>query len=83
MLALDVLSKAVHRAEPEGFIRSFVDEGAPMEALLSKLRELQRKDGPTLYLDTVLEAFPSRTRRMNVGRSGRQSTHKPNLCWTP
>jgi LuxR family maltose regulon positive regulatory protein len=56
--ALDALLQAVRLAEPEGYIRSFVDEGAPMAALLSKLRQEQGKAGPTPYLDTVLAAFP-------------------------
>jgi len=47
----------VRLAEPEGYIRRFVDEGAPMAALLSRLREQERKQGPTSYLDTVLAAF--------------------------
>jgi LuxR family maltose regulon positive regulatory protein len=58
MQALDNLSEAVLLAEPEGFIRSFVDEGAPMENLLSKLRDEQCKQGPTPHLDTLLAAFP-------------------------
>ncbi len=56
-LALDVLSEAVRLAEPEGYIRSFVDEGAPMATLLYRLRKRDRKSGPTPYLDTVLAAF--------------------------
>jgi len=60
--ALDTLSQAVHLAEPEGYIRSFVDEGVPMAALLSKLREEQRKSGPTSYLDTLLTAFPQQSK---------------------
>jgi LuxR family maltose regulon positive regulatory protein len=56
--ALDALSEAVHLAEPEGYIRSFVDEGPPMAALLSKLRDEQCKQGPTPYLDGLLAAFP-------------------------
>ena len=55
--ALTVLAQALHLAEPEGYIRIFVDEGAPMAALLSRLREQERKHGPTPYLDTVLAAF--------------------------
>ena len=55
--ALSALSEAVRLAEPEGYIRSFVDEGVPMEALLDRLQEEQRKDGPTPYLDTLLAAF--------------------------
>src|SRR5260370_28623392 len=52
MQALDALSEAGRLAEPEGFIRSFVDEGTPMEALLSTLQDHQRKDSPTPYLHT-------------------------------
>jgi len=55
--ALSVLSEAIRLAEPEGYIRSFVDEGVPMAALLSQLREQQHKAGPTPYLDTLLTAF--------------------------
>jgi len=58
MLALSALSEAVRLAEPEGYIRSFVEEGAPMASLLAMLREEQRKAGPTPYLDTLLAAFP-------------------------
>jgi LuxR family maltose regulon positive regulatory protein len=55
--ALVALSEAVHLAEPEGYIRSFVEEGAPMADLLRRLREEQRKDQPTPYLDTLLATF--------------------------
>src|SRR5206468_9068672 len=56
--ALSALSEAVRLSEPEGYIRSFVDEGAPMAALLSRLQEQRREAGPTPYLDTLLAAFP-------------------------
>lgn len=56
--ALSALSEAVRLAEPEGYIRSFVDEGAAIATLLSKLRDEQRKQGPTPYLDTLLATFP-------------------------
>jgi LuxR family maltose regulon positive regulatory protein len=55
--ALDALSEAIRLAEPEGYIRSFVDEGVPMEALLYQLRKRDGKHGPTPYLDTLLTAF--------------------------
>ncbi len=55
--AIAALTQAVHLAEPEGYMRSFLDEGVPMAALLSKLRDRQRKQGPTPYLDKVLTAF--------------------------
>jgi LuxR family maltose regulon positive regulatory protein len=70
--ALSVLSQAVHLAKPEGYIRCFVDEGAPMAALLSRLWEQERKQGPTPYLDTVLAAFaPSpRNDKAETGLTG-------------
>jgi len=55
--ALSALSEAVRLSEPEGYIRSFVDEGTPMEALLCRLQEEQRQQGPTPYLDTLQAAF--------------------------
>jgi LuxR family transcriptional regulator, maltose regulon positive regulatory protein len=57
-LALSFLSEAVRLAEPEGYICSFVDEGPPMAALLSRLRKEQYKAMLTPYLDIVLAAFP-------------------------
>ena len=66
--ALDALSEAVRLAEPEGYIRSFVDEGAPMETLLSRLQEEQCQRGPTPYLDTLLAAFETRRGSRSVKR---------------
>jgi DNA-binding CsgD family transcriptional regulator len=60
--ALDILSEAVKLAEPEGYIRSFVDEGTSMEALLYRLRKQRRKQGPTPYLDRLLAAFQQESR---------------------
>lgn len=57
--ALSALAQAVCLAEPEGYIRSFVDESPAMAALLVLLRDQQLKQGPTIYLDTLLAAFPS------------------------
>ncbi|CAA9305902.1 MAG: hypothetical protein AVDCRST_MAG93-4911, partial [uncultured Chloroflexia bacterium] len=48
------LLRALKLAEPEGYCRSFVDLGPAMHALLKQLA----KDRPTLYLTTLLEAFP-------------------------
>ncbi len=61
MQALDALSEAIRLAEPEGYTRSFVEEGAPMESLLRQLQKRYRKHGPTPYLDTVLAAFQQET----------------------
>jgi LuxR family maltose regulon positive regulatory protein len=55
--ALDMLAQTVARAEPEGFIRRFVDEGEPIATLLATLREQQRQQQqPTRYLDELLVA---------------------------
>src|SRR5712692_3425905 len=55
--ALAVLAQAVQLAEPEGYIRIFVDEGAPMARMLSRLSEREDRQVPTGYLDTLLAAF--------------------------
>ena len=55
--ALAVLAQALRVAEPEGSIRSFVDEGAVMAALLFRLREQEQKKRPTPYLDALLTAL--------------------------
>ncbi len=62
MLALDSLLEAVRLAEPDGYIRSFIDEGSAMESLLYQLRRRNRKHGPTPYLDTLLAAFQQETK---------------------
>ncbi len=56
--ALASLAQAARLAEPEGYLRCFLDEGPPMATLLSRLRERQSRQGPTPYLDSVLAAFP-------------------------
>jgi LuxR family maltose regulon positive regulatory protein len=54
--AMEVLAEALMQAEPEGYIRTFVDEGRPMAALLH--RALAR--GVTAdYAGSLLAAFPS------------------------
>jgi LuxR family maltose regulon positive regulatory protein len=80
-LALDSLSEALRLAEPEGYIRRFIDEGSPMAALLARLREEQCKDGPTPYLDTLLATFAEQskaTHRRQLKRA-RQRTRRSLL----
>lgn len=74
--ALDSLAQAVRLAEPEGYIRRFVDEGPQMATLLSRLREQQRKRGATPYLDTVLAIFTSEgsTRKGHPERGGQRGS---------
>jgi LuxR family maltose regulon positive regulatory protein len=40
--AVVTLEKALVQAEPEGYVRLFVDEGAPMAALLQQVLAQQR-----------------------------------------
>jgi LuxR family maltose regulon positive regulatory protein len=61
--ALAALSEAVHLGEPEGYIRSFVEEGASLADLLSRLRQEKRHAGPTPYLDMLLAAFAQESKK--------------------
>jgi ATP/maltotriose-dependent transcriptional regulator MalT len=53
--ALELLDEALALAEPGGFIRSFVDEGAPMARLL---REASSRGVRPEYVRRLLAAFP-------------------------
>lgn len=57
--ASQFLQVALERAEPEGFVRVFVDEGEPVRQLLASLR--RRLPGGRLrdYIGEILAAFPS------------------------
>jgi LuxR family maltose regulon positive regulatory protein len=52
--ALSTLHEALKRAEPEGYIRLFVDEGAPMQVFLHKI---QGRGLLPSYVATLLSAF--------------------------
>ena len=77
--ALTVLTQAVSIAQPEGYIRRFVDEGPSMATLLSKLREQERKKGPTPYLDSLLEAFFPEKRASQSAKTGEDVSLHPLL----
>lgn len=52
--AIAVLEDALSKAEPEGYVRLFVDEGEPIAALLQRIRD----KGIFLdYIDSLLAAF--------------------------
>jgi LuxR family maltose regulon positive regulatory protein len=53
-LALDVLQKTLLLAEPEGYVRLFVDEGAPMQTLLQQADSIGVSPN---YTNALLHAF--------------------------
>jgi LuxR family maltose regulon positive regulatory protein len=59
--ALSTLRKALALAEPEGYVRTFVDEGEPMADLLRRLLKTWKKerpgDVPLEYVGKLLEAL--------------------------
>jgi LuxR family maltose regulon positive regulatory protein len=62
--ALAALERALSLAEPEGYVRTFVDEGTPMAALLQKLLRARRrqrligsKEASPEYVGALLMAF--------------------------
>jgi LuxR family maltose regulon positive regulatory protein len=62
--ALSALEQVLSLAEPEGYVRTFVDEGEPMVRLLTKMLEAQRKGRRALaggiapgYVGRLLAAF--------------------------
>jgi LuxR family transcriptional regulator, maltose regulon positive regulatory protein len=63
--ALTTLERALALAEPEGYVRIFVDEGAPLAALL---RELRADGAMPAYIDKLLAAFPDEGRTTNDER---------------
>lgn len=59
-VALDELEHALRLAQPGGYLRTFLDDGAPMHVLLGALRETRRASRDAAlaaYLDFLLDAF--------------------------
>jgi LuxR family transcriptional regulator, maltose regulon positive regulatory protein len=60
--AVPTLARALALAEPEGYVRTFVDEGPPMAELLSEALEVRQRDRleppvPAHYLRKLLAAL--------------------------
>jgi len=82
--ALSALHRALALAEPEGYIRMFVDEGVPMRGLLAAYsvplvgrgRSAGEPDAARLlaYVETLLAAFPADGRRTEDNGAGSLST---------
>jgi LuxR family maltose regulon positive regulatory protein len=74
--ALTVLERVLALAAPEGYIRMFVDEGAPLATLL---RELRAHGAMPAYIDKLLVAFPDEggtTKAPNVHPSSLVVKHR-------
>jgi ATP/maltotriose-dependent transcriptional regulator MalT len=75
--AVRTLAQGLARAEPEGYVRTFVDEGPEMATLLSEVLEAQQRgrlvpDVPAYYLRKVsaaLERDASRSAKTGAGLS--------------
>ena len=83
--AMTTLWRALSLAERENYVRTFVDEGEPMAALLSRLLRAQQtrrsaslQDVSTEYVDALLAAFrgSSGSRALNTG-AGTPSITRP------
>jgi LuxR family maltose regulon positive regulatory protein len=68
--ALKPLQQALTLAEPEGYVRMFLDEGPSMLQLLREAaaREIMPRQGLPTYIDKLLEAFEAEQKR-SVGES--------------
>jgi len=53
--ALAALERSLVLAEPEDYVRVYVDEGKPMEVLLSKILKTRRKESHDLHQRTMLD----------------------------
>ncbi|MBN1190376.1 MAG: hypothetical protein JXA46_11535 [Dehalococcoidales bacterium] len=70
--ALTALEKALRLAEPEGYIRVFVDEALPMAEMLFTFKHRRQKEADVRsvgkdYISTLLAAFPGTS---SAGRKG-------------
>ncbi len=66
-LALEDICRAFELAEPEGYLRLFVDEGEPMARLL---RTAQARCIQPAYVAKLLAAFPSEASTASTPQSG-------------
>jgi LuxR family maltose regulon positive regulatory protein len=73
--AVGTLAEALALAAPEGYVRTFVDEGQPMYTLLSELLETRRRGGPDPsvpphYLRRLLAALQRDARDARLSAAG-------------
>ena len=85
--ALASLAQAFPLAEPEGYVRIFVDEGEPMRELLRSFSH-QRPTARSAYVDRLLTAFGAAAgdetpvvAHTDVGRSSSVLRPSPTQAW--
>lgn len=84
---LDALGRALVLGRCEGFVRPFVDDGAPMKALLERFRatrctsDLAGDDSAALrgYVERLLAAFPAQENGLSVA-IGTRAVATGGLC---
>src|SRR5262249_43761334 len=87
--ALTTLERALALAEPEGYVRTFVDEGAPLAALLAQSAERRaQNDSIRAYAERLLLAFPYEQRAETAHTSDappvlRSALERPNALVEP
>lgn len=64
--SVETLTKALALAQPEGYLRLFVDEGVKMEELLELVVKSTGVGGLTSYTDKLLGAFQDRLAKPSV-----------------
>jgi LuxR family maltose regulon positive regulatory protein len=82
--AMATLTDTLTLASPQGYVRVFADEGAPMSALIGRLVEAQRSDRtaaggvPLGFLGRLLRAFEHEAAH-DVSSAGRREVGIPGL----
>ncbi len=74
--ALASLERALTLAEPEGYVRIFVDEGKPMAELLTRI---EAKDGTLRVKEYILKLLSAFDIPKEIGPSGSTSDGKTGL----
>jgi LuxR family maltose regulon positive regulatory protein len=84
-LALASLERALTLAEPEGYVRLFVDEGEPMRLLLLDFRSWIEKQPsvrshlPRDYVEKLLSAFDKPAEKQSGARRGNSELIEPEV----
>jgi LuxR family maltose regulon positive regulatory protein len=78
---LTALERALILAEPEGYIRIFVDEGVPVAALLTQIA--RGESSVAAYAARLLEAFPERLEARELSLGDSVPTSSRGALWAP